>query len=154
MTRHVAAFAVGAALAVALVLLVVTQSPHAASSARTVSGMINVTATLTDQTSRHVSPRGRVGNVSTQAWRVTNRHGHWIGRLVLACRWVVADERYCTGELQLPLGKIAVAGASPTPLEGEFAVLGGTDVYRGAGGSMVWFAIGVEKHILLVNVNT
>lgn len=144
----VAVLIMGLLVAVVVTLVVVTTS----NGASTRTGRINVTATLTHASSREAGPAGRQSNASEQAWRITDQYGHRIGRMLLQCRWIVARARFCAGEIAMPLGKITVAGASPTAFEGEFAVTGGTGVYRGGGGVMLFTAIGLRKQVLLVTI--
>ena len=124
------------------------------SAAPTAVGRINVTATLVKATARPVAPPGRRGNASEQAWRITDRHGTTIGRLLLQCRWITSRARLCYGTLRMPLGQITVSGSSSTSFEGVYAVTGGTGVYQGAGGDMQFFAVGLRKNVLLVTVTT
>lgn len=123
-----------------------------AQAAPTATGRINVTATLTSAVARELGRPGRRSNATEQAWRITNRYGKTVGRMLLGCRWIVPRARMCVAELQMPLGKIVAAGSSPTPFEGEYAVVGGTGVYRGGGGSMLFIATGLHKQVLLVTI--
>lgn len=115
-------------------------------------GQINVTATLAVSSTRAVGPPGRRGDPIEQSWRITDRNGRRIGRMLQQCRWVLTGARLCSGELALPLGKLTYAGSSPTPFEGEYAVTGGTGVYRSAGGVMLFTAIGLRKTVLFITV--
>jgi len=118
------------------------------------TGRINVTATLSHASSRESGPPGRQSNATEQTWRLTDSHGNTIGRMLLQCRWIVARARFCTGEIQMPRGKITVSGSSPTVFEGEFAVTGGTGAYRGGGGVMLFTAIGIRKQVLLLTITS
>lgn len=114
---------------------------------------INVTATRTYFTGRAEPPFGRIGNVQGERWRITDRHGRRIGRMLQTCRWIVARARYCSGEVELPLGKLTYQGTSATTFEGEYALTGGTGRYRSGGGVMIFQAIGLRKNILLITID-
>lgn len=139
---------------VILVVAVAAFTAWSAHGAATRTGLINVTATLTKGTARQVDPPGRRSNASEQAWRITDRHGVRLGRLLLQCRWITDRSRLCYGEMAMPLGKITVAGASPTQFDGEYAVTGGTGAYQGGGGTMLFTSIGFRKNVLLVTITT
>lgn len=115
-------------------------------------GPIVVTATLTGSTTRAVGPIGKIADSVEQKFRVNDRNGRPIGRLLLACRWVATRNRLCNGELKMPLGKITMAGSSFTSLAGQYAVTGGTDLYDDAGGVLVFTSISRGKLILFVNL--
>lgn len=116
------------------------------------TGQINVTATLAHTAHRSVPPRGRQSDAVEQSWRINDRTGTRIGRMLMMCRWVIVRARLCHGELALPLGKLMFLGSSPTAFEGELAVTGGTGAYRSAGGVMLFTAIGLRKTVLLITV--
>lgn len=118
------------------------------------TGRINVTATLTHKTVREAGPDGRQSNASEQAWRITDKFGTTVGRMLMTCRWVVARARLCSGEITMPRGKITFLGSSATQFEGEYAVTGGTRAYSSGGGVMLFTAIGLRKTILLVTITT
>lgn len=123
-------------------------------SSAAVPGVINVTASRTHSIYRTVPPRGRQSDGVEQAWRITDRQGRTLGRMLLRCRWIVRDARLCDGELALPRGKISFGGSSPTTFQGEYAVNGGTGVYLGVGGVLRFTAIGQSKNALLITVTT
>lgn len=123
-----------------------------ASSAPTRTGQINVTATLVQAHGVELGRPGRVSDAINQAWRINDRLGRRIGRMVQQCRWVTRRSRLCGGELALPLGKITFIGSSKSRFEGEYAVTGGTGAYRSAGGVMLFTAIGLRKTVLLITV--
>lgn len=129
-----------------LAVLAVTETASAA--------QINVTATLTASHIVALPPPGRSGDMQRQRWRLTDRYGRTIGRMYHTCAWVVVTARLCVAELQLPRGKVMAAGSSPTMFEGEYAVTGGTGLYRAGGGVMVFTAIGLRKQVLRVEVTT
>lgn len=138
--------------ALTILLLPAVREVNAARAAPLATGRINVTATLAGQVSHALSPRGRRGNNVEQSWHITDSHGRHIGHMLLNCRWVLRQAMLCFGEITMPLGKIVVAGSSPTRFEGEYAVTGGTGVYRGAGGNMLFTAISLRKNVLLITV--
>lgn len=115
-------------------------------------GPIVVTATLTNATARPLGPVGKQSDATEQKFRVNDRNGRPIGSLLLACRWVTTRARLCNGELRMPLGKITVAGSSFTPLDGQYAVTGGTGLYDNAGGAMEFTSIGRGKLVVLVTL--
>jgi hypothetical protein len=141
------------ALALLTVILIVAGLAVAiASSAPTSTGQINVTATLIKATGRQVGKPGRQSNALEQSWRITDRNGTTIGRMLQQCRWITRNARLCSGELNLTRGKLTYLGSSPTAFEGEYAVTGGTGTYRSAGGVMLFTAIGLRKTVLLITV--
>jgi hypothetical protein len=135
-------------------LLVVAAVTMTAVASNTSSGPINVTATLESKTNRQLGRAGRISNGSEQSWKITDRRGRPIGKMFLACRWITNTTRLCDGELDLPLGKIAVQGTSNTEFEGEWSVIGGTGQYRGGGGVMLYTAVGLRKHVLMISIIT
>ena len=134
-----------ALVAAALGVQVATSRPAAV-------GQINVTATLVKATGRQLGRPGRTSDAIDQTWRITERHGRPIGRMLQHCRWLTSAARLCYGELGLPRGKITFLGSSASRFEGEYAVTGGTGAYRSAGGVMLFTAIGLRKTVLLITV--
>lgn len=116
------------------------------------TGRINVTATLMYSTTRAVPPAGRQSDAAEQSWRITDRYGKAIGRMIVWCRWIRPRSRFCTNELTMPRGKIVATGSSLTQFEGEYAVVGGTGAYSRASGVLLFTAIGIRKTVLLVTV--
>lgn len=139
----------GVFLGVVLVFLVVGTEPAAAAARK---GQINVTATLLSATMRKIPPNGRLADASEQKWRLNDRNGRPVGRLLLGCRWIVRRARLCNGTIRLPLGVLAITGDSPTGLDGEFAVTGGTGIYESAGGALIFTSIGSRKMIVSVTL--
>jgi hypothetical protein len=137
-----------------LTLAVLAAAALTWTSSAAVPGVINVTATREHFVYRSVQPPGRQSDGMEQAWRITDRRGRPLGRMLLRCRWVLRDARLCDGELTMPHGKIAFSGSSPTTFFGEYAVNGGTGVYLGVGGVLRFTAIGQSKNALLVTVTT
>lgn len=127
---------------------------HAAALAPLTVGRINVTATLLHRALVRARPSGRQSDRADEAWRLTDKFGHPVGRMLLACRWVLPRARLCYGEITMPRGKISVSGSSATGFEGEYAVNGGTGAYDSGGGVMLFTAIGLRKTILLVIITT
>lgn len=97
-------------------------------------------------------PRGRAGNGERLRWSIRDRFGRTIGAGILGCRWEMRQARLCTGELQFPLGKLAVVGVSATRSLGEWAVVGGTGRYHGASGAMEFRATGLRRLTLTINI--
>ena len=139
---------------IAAVLVITGIAVALASSAPTSAGQINVTATLVKETGRQVGPRGRgrQSDALEQSWRISDRNGTTIGRMLQQCRWVISTARLCQGEVSLPRGKVTFLGSSSSPLEGKYAVTGGTGTYRSAGGVMLFTAIGLRKIVLSITV--
>jgi hypothetical protein len=54
----------------------------------------------------------------------------------------------------MPLGNIAVLGASRTALLGQFSVVGGTGRYVGAAGAMMFHATGRNRYVLSIDYQT
>jgi hypothetical protein len=90
-------------------------------------------------------PPGRAGNLERVRWSLRDRHGSIIGSALLNCRWHQKQERLCSGEVRLPLGKLTIAGSSATRNSGLWAVTGGTGRYDDAGGTLSFQAIGFAK---------
>lgn len=134
---------------IALLCVAATASTAAGSEGH---GPINVTLTLTHISSRAVGHPGRISNASEQAWRITSRSGHTIGRMLQQCRWILRHARLCQTEVTLPRGKIVAFGSSPTRFESEYAVTGGTGIYENAGGVMFINSIGLTKSVMLINL--
>ncbi len=145
---------------VALLLIVtVAVARSAPKAAVRVTGEINVTGTLVYARALSGGSHGRVGDVSIQSWRVTDRFGRQIGRWVVQCRWVLPHSRFCAGEVTIaqrlgPPGKFTMAGTSVSPFAASYSVTGGTGPYDGAGGVMEFTATGLRKAILLVTITT
>lgn len=136
----------GVFLGVALVFLATSTEPAAAAR----KGPINITATLLSATMRHLGPSGKLSDASEQKWRLNDRNGRPVGRLLLGCRWIVPRARLCNGTIRMPLGVITIAGDSPTGLDGQYAVTGGTGIYESVGGSLTFISIGSRKMIVSV----
>lgn len=98
------------------------------------------------------APFGRTGNIERVVWSVRDRWGRTIGVGLFSCRWVVYTARLCTGEITMPLGKIAVSGSSTTRELGVFSVVGGTGRYVGASGELAFRAIGFRKLVVSMTV--
>lgn len=135
-----------------LLALLIVPNTGSAPSVALKRGEINVTGTLVHAGGRASGTRGRQSDGVEMAWRINDRFGRKLGRMLLTCRWVVARARLCVGEIKLPLGKITVAGSSPTAFSGEYAVTGGTDAYFGSGGEMYWETTGFRKAVLIISI--
>ena len=116
------------------------------------TGPINVTATLATSATVRLPPSGRRSDVTQQTWRLNDREGTRVGRLLLSCRWIQRRVRFCNGEITMPLGRIQVQGSSPTSFLSEFTVIGGSGVYLGGEGTMRLTAIGDRKSSLFVTI--
>lgn len=92
-----------------------------------------------------VPPSGRAGNFERLRWSLRNRFGKTIGAGIFNCRWHMRQERLCSGEIKLPLGKLTVMGSSSTRTSGTWAVTGGTGRYAAAGGVLTYVAISFDK---------
>lgn len=149
MTRVLPGF-LAVALVAALSLIVVTRSDGAFGR----PANINVTATLLRGQTRELSPTGRLADHVEQAWRINDRKGRRIGRMLISCRWILTNARFCNADIELPRGQIIASGASPTRFQGEYAVTGGTGSYVGGSGTMQFTAIGIGKNILLISITT
>ena len=85
---------------------------------------IEVTARVAHANSIELAPKGRAGNATSAQWIVSERNGNAIGDMLIDCRWVTAGLRLCVGQLSLPLGTIAVLGASSVRLTVSFSQSG------------------------------
>jgi hypothetical protein len=131
----------------AVALSVLTIATPAVASADT----IEVTARVNHVNVAFLPPVGRAGNAESSLWVVRERNGNAIGDMLTDCRWVTAGLRLCVGQLSLPLGTIAVIGASRTRFIGQLAVVGGTGRYVGAAGTLMFTATGPGRYVLSVN---
>lgn len=134
-----------AAVAV-LIAAVLAVGATPASAAR-----IEVTAAVQHVNRAALPPAGRAGDAESAQWIVRDRYGKAIGDMLIECRWVTAGLRLCVGQLALPLGAIAVVGASRTRFVGQLAVVGGTGRYVGANGAMLFRATGENRYVLSLN---
>lgn len=137
-------------LLIALFVVAALASVRAGDAAQ---GKIDVTATLAVSQTEAVPPQGRQSDLVTQSWRLNDRSGTRVGRMMLVCRWVISHSRYCSGEVRMPKGKLTVAGTSPTAFDGIYAVTGGTGIYRGSSGTMEFAAIGERKTVLSIEIS-
>lgn len=112
---------------------------------------IEVTAKLQHVNRVTFPPKGRAGDAESEQWIVRDRHGAAIGDLLTNCRWVTDGLRLCVAQMSLPLGAIALIGASRTRFLGQLAVVGGTGRYIGADGTMLFKATGTGVYVLSVN---
>jgi hypothetical protein len=112
---------------------------------------VQVTARLERSNVARLSPPGRAGDADSSRWIVRDRHARTIGDMLLDCRWVTADLRLCVGQVSLPLGVIAVLGASRTRFLGELAVVGGTGRYVGANGTLLFSATSSSRVVVSIN---
>ena len=133
--------------AVALVLLAAGTLAVPASAAE----RIEVTARVQHTNVIEFPPKGRAGDAESSHWFVRDRYARPIGEMVIDCRWVVADLRLCVGQLSLPMGAIAVIGASRTRFLGQLAVVGGTGRYVGADGTLLFKATGTGRYVISIS---
>lgn len=119
-------------------------------SAHATAETIQVGARVQHTNTAHLPPVGRAGDADSTRMIVRDRQGHAIGDMLTDCRWVTAGLRLCVGQVSLPLGSIAVLGASRTPFLGQFAVVGGTGRYLGANGVLTFDAIGAGRYVLSI----
>lgn len=124
--------------------------PATSSSSAAGGGKIELTALPSFSTLAR-RPAGRAGNVEILRWSLRERHGKTIGDGRFLCRWI-RSARLCVGELEMPLGKIAVIGSSPTRYLGEWSVVGGTGRYEDAGGTLRFTATGFGRLAVVASV--
>lgn len=129
----------------ALILVAVSLAPIASAE------RIEVTARVQHVNRATLPPAGRAGDAESALWIVRDRHGQAIGDLLIECRWVTAGLRLCVGQLALPLGAIAVVGASRTRFIGQLAIVGGTGRYIDAGGTMLFRQVSAGTYVLSLN---
>jgi hypothetical protein len=111
---------------------------------------IEVTAKVRASNTISLPPTGRSGDATAAQWIVRDRYGNAIGDMLIDCRWVTSGLRLCVGQLALPLGTLAVLGASRTQFVGQLAVVGGTGRYVDADGTMLFKAVGTNQYVLSV----
>lgn len=138
-------------VAVAVVVLMTAYGAVAAEPPQV--GAIHVTATLATATLREIPPLGRRSDVSEESWRLNDRNGRRVGRMLLTCRWILIRARFCAGELQMPSGTVQVQGVSSTRFNALYAVIGGTGGY-GHAGTMKLTAVGYRKSVVTVTITT
>ena len=112
---------------------------------------IEITAKVVRRTTVPLPPKGREGDAETARWLVRDRAGDVIGDMLIDCRWVTSGLRLCVGQLAMPLGAIAVVGASRTRFLGALAVVGGTGRYIGADGMLLFKATGTGRYVLSIS---
>ena len=134
--------------AVALTLATLTVAAPASAA------QIEVTARQVHRNVAQLPPPGRGGNAESALWLVRDRHGNAIGDMLIDCRWVTAGLRLCVGQVSLPLGAIALVGATRTRFLGQLAVVGGTGRYVGASGTLLFTATGTGRYVLSITYGT
>lgn len=115
------------------------------------AAQIEVTARANNTNTVVLPPAGRAGDAESGLWVVSDRHGRAIGDMLIDCRWVTAHLRLCVGQMSLPLGALAVLGASRTRFLGQLAVVGGTGRYVGANGTLLFRQTGRGRYVLSLN---
>lgn len=134
----------------AAVALIATVTAAGVIAAHANAAEIEVTAVTQHTNVAKLPPAGRGGDAVSSRWIVRDRHGATIGDMLTDCRWVTVNLRLCVGQLSLPLGAIAVIGASRTRFIGQLAVVGGTGRYVGANGALLFHEIGAGRYVLSV----
>ena len=132
-------------------LLVVAALACASTAAALPMERIEITAKVVRRTVVALPPLGREGDAESARWIVRDRHGNVIGDMLIDCRWVTAGLRLCVGQLEMPLGMVAVVGASRTRFLGQLAVVGGTGRYIGADGTLLFKATGTGRYTVSIN---
>jgi len=125
-----------------------------ASPASARADTIQVTGQLRHGTLTPLSPPGRGGDAYSALWLVRDRNGRTIGDMLFDCRWVTSGLRLCVGQLSMPLGTLAVIGASRTRFLGQLAVVGGTGRYVAAHGTLLFNATGRGHYVISVQYTT
>jgi len=115
---------------------------------------IEVTGQITHAQTTSLAPTGRGGDAYSALWLVRDRNGNAVGDMLIDCRWVTSGLRLCVGQLGMPLGTIAVIGASRTRFLGQLAVVGGTGRYVGAEGALLFNATGRGRYVISVQYRT
>lgn len=118
------------------------------------AAQIEVTARVQHTAVAALPPIGRAGDAESSHWVVRDRYGKAIGDMLIDCRWVTSGLRLCVGQLSLPLGAIAVLGASRTRFLGQLSVVGGTGRYVGADGTLLFKQTGTGRYVLSINYQT
>jgi hypothetical protein len=118
------------------------------------AAQIEVTARAQRTSVVSLPPAGRTGDAESSHLIVRDRYGQAIGDMLIDCRWVTHGLRLCVGQLSLPLGAIAVVGASRTRFLGQLAVVGGTGRYVGADGTLLFKQTGTGRYVLSINYQT
>lgn len=137
---------VGVIVGAAVAALLFSQGAAAVSAAQ-----IEITARSQHTTVAVLPPAGRAGDAESSHWIVWDRYARPIGEMLIDCRWVTSGLRLCVGQLSLPLGAIAVLGASRTRFLGQLSVVGGTGRYVGADGTLLFKATGTGRYVLSIN---
>jgi hypothetical protein len=130
------------ALIVTAVGLLFATAPVAAAAT------IDVVANLQHQNTARLAPAGRAGDAYSSYWVISDRFGRPVGDMLQSCRWVTEGLRLCVGQVTMPRGTIATIGASRTAIIGQFAIVGGTGVYHGADGVLLFKAVSSRRYVL------
>lgn len=119
---------------IALIAVIVVAAAHGA----TPPAQIRITDVQTSYV-RVPAANGRTaGSVEIIKQRLYNpsRSRSSIGNASLLCTYLDAQARTCTSTYSLPTGNLVVAGAIPSRLLYEIAVVGGTGQYDNARGTL------------------
>ena len=109
---------------------------------------IEIVAHVNHTNLARLPPAGRAGDADSSYWIVRDRHARAIGDIIMSCRWVTSALRLCVGQATMPLGTLAVIGASRTALIGQFAIVGGTGEYTHATGTVLFKATGARTYVV------
>jgi hypothetical protein len=131
-----------------LALIVAAVGTLFASAPVAAAATIDVVANLQHQNTARLAPAGRAGDAYSSYWVIRDRYGQAIGDMLQSCRWVTSGLRLCVGQMTMPRGTIATIGASRTALIGQFAIVGGTGVYHGADGVLLFKAVSSRRYVL------
>ena len=134
-----------------VLVLVAALACAAAANAAPTDERIEVTAKVRQLNKVALPPPGRGGDAESALWIVRDRKGDVIGDMLIDCRWVTTGLRLCVGQLAMPLGALAVIGASRTRFLGQLAVVGGTGRYVGADGTLLFKATSSGRYVLSIS---
>jgi hypothetical protein len=137
-----------AAVAVAAIATLISAASPAAGAT---PQRIEVTARVATVHHLAFPPVGRGGDAESALLVVHDRFGSTIGDLAIDCRWVTRNLRLCVAQMSMPLGAIALLGASRTRFIGQFSVVGGTGRYVGAAGTLLFREIGTSAYVLSID---
>ena len=132
------------------VTAVVAYKAHDATSARL--STIRVGGTLATYGEQEDGKPGHVSDRSEESWWLKDRHGKKIGRLFFVCRWVTQVQRFCVGNIRLPLGALTLSGVTASEFGGTYAITGGTGRYVGSDGQAAYVTTGLSRMILTVTL--
>lgn len=142
-------FTAPARLLIPALLLAVAIAGSASSSASTGPAVVRLTDRQVSDV--HLGPTGRVGSGEVVRLTLYGNNGRQaIGRAILLCWTVERTVRKCSGSYVLPRGTIETAGLVHSRLLYTQAIVGGTDVYDNARGTVTVTATSVRPRRELV----